>query len=332
MSKKLKARIVGLGSYLPEKVLSNQDLEKIVDTSDEWIFTRTGMKERRIAADDEHASDMGAKAAERALQDAGLQAGDVELILVATMSPDYPSPATASLIQHLIGAKQAAAADVQAMCTGFIYALSSAKAYVESGMYSRVLVVASEKMSALMDYTDRATCVLFGDGAAAAVVANTGPGLSVEAISLRADGELKELLSVPGGGTRQPATHASVDQRQHYFRMAGKETFRHAVRRMASAAENCLDQAGIQPEEIRWLVPHQANLRIMDAILKQMELPSERLYKTIHKYGNTSASGIAIALDELVAAQALQVGERILLVAFGGGLTWGATILTKVDE
>ena len=332
MSAKLKARIVGLGSYLPEKVLSNEDLEKIVDTSDDWIFTRTGMKERRIAADDEHASDMGAKAAERALKDAGLQPSDIELILVATMSPDYPSPATASLVQHLIGAKQAAAADIQAMCTGFIYALSSAKAYIESGMYQRVLVVASEKMSALMDYTDRATCVLFGDGAAAAIVSNKGSGLAVDAISLGADGELKELIWVPGGGTRLPATHASVDEKQHCFRMAGKETFRHAVRRMAGAAENCLHQAGIEPDEIRWLVPHQANLRIMDAILKQVQLPSERLYKTVHKYGNTSASGIAIALDELVSAQQIEAGERILLVAFGGGLTWGATILTKVDE
>lgn len=330
MPSTVKARIIATGSYLPEKVLSNHDLEKLVDTSDEWIVTRTGMKERRIAGVEEHTSDMGAAAAAKALQSAGLAPDAVEMILVATMSPDYPTPSTAGLIQHALGAKRAAAADIQAACSGFLYGLSMAKAYVESGMYRNVLLVAAEKMSSIIDYTDRNTCVLFGDGAAAVVVAAEGEGLYIDTISLGADGELADLVMVPAGGTRMPPSTETVANRKHYFQMAGKEVFKHAVRRMATAAQTCLDQAGIATEQISWLVPHQANLRIMEAISKGFEMPLERIFKTVHKYGNTSSSSVGIALDELIASHPPALGEHLLLVAFGGGLTWGASVLSKV--
>ncbi len=332
MSSQVQARIIGTGSYLPERVLSNFDLEKMVETSDEWIVTRTGMKERRIAAADEHASDMGAAAARKALSAAGIQASDVDLIVVATMSPDQPSPSTAALIQRLLGAKGVASLDIQAACTGFLYGLSMAKAYIESGLFRYVLLIAAEKMSALMDYTDRSTCVLFGDGAAAAVIASEGHGLYIDTISLGADGELADLIGVPAGGTRMPASAETIATRKHCFQMAGKETFRHAVRRMASATQSCLDAAGISTDEIRWLVPHQANVRIIDAISESIALPEERVFKTVHKYGNTSASSVGIALNELLVTQPPNVGEHILLAAFGAGLTWGASVLTKIAD
>ncbi len=324
-----KARIIGLGSYLPEKVLTNQDFEKMVDTSDEWIVSRTGISERRLAGDEEATSDMGVTAAHRALQAAKLRPEAVDLILVSTMTPDYISPSTAALIQHRLGANRAAAFDLQAACSGFLYALATAKAYVESGIYRHVLVIASEKMSAFMDYTDRNTCVLFGDGAAAAVVALEGGGLKIDHVCLGADGELAQLIVVPGGGSRHPATQETIEQGMHYFKMAGKEVFKHAVRRMTSAAKECLDRAGLTDQQISWLIPHQANIRIMDALSKGFNVPEAQVYKTIHKYGNTSASGVGIALDELLQEKTVRSGEHLLLVAFGAGLTWAATLLTK---
>ena len=327
---KPKARIAGLGTYLPEKVLSNQDLEKLVDTSDEWIVSRTGMKERRIAATDECTSDMGAASAKRALAAANVKAEDIDLILTATMTPDYISPSTAGLIQHHIGATNAAAVDIQAACTGFLYALSIAKAYIDAGMYRHILVVASEKMSAFIDYTDRNTCILFGDGACSAVVTGEGGGWLIDTISLGAEGELADLVIIPGGGARQPASAATIEGKQHYIQLQGKEVFKHAVRRMTSAATECLAKVGLQQEDISWLVPHQANERIIDAIGKSFEIPMEKVFKTVHKYGNTSASSIAIALDELLTTKKPLSGEHILLVAFGGGLTWGAAVITKI--
>ncbi len=331
MSNNAKARVIGMGSYLPEKVLSNQDLEKLVDTSDEWIFSRTGMKERRIARDDEHASTMGAEAGRRALATAGKSADDVDLILVATMTPDYTSPSTAGLVQQMLSAKNAAAMDVQAMCSGYLYALTTAKAYIESGLYRCVLVVASEKMSSVVDYTDRNTCILFGDGASASVVTGEGAGLQVDTVSLGSDGSLAELIWIPGGGSRCPPSAEMLESGKHYFQMSGREVYKHAVRRMASTAQTCLDTAGVTADQISWVVPHQANLRIMEAITKSFVIPSERVYKTVHKYGNTSASGVAIALDDLTREHALSAGERVLLIAFGGGLTWGAMVLKQVE-
>jgi 3-oxoacyl-[acyl-carrier-protein] synthase-3 len=326
---KLKAKIIGTGSYLPEKVLSNQDLEKMVETSDDWIVTRTGIKERRIAGPDEFTSHMGVRAAQAAIEDAGLQADDINFILVATLTPDYIFPSTACLIQKAIGAKKASGADMQAACTGFLYLLSMAKAFVESGLHKNVLVVAAEKLSAITDYQDRSTCILFGDGAAACVVSSSGKKeLTIESIQLGADGEQSELIIMPAGGSRQPASQESVANRLHYIKMAGNEVFKHAVRRMEAACKDCLEAVGVKETEISWLIPHQANLRIIDAIAKRFEhLPPERIVRTVQKYGNTSASSVGIALDEVLKNTPLKKGEQILLTAFGAGLTWGAGLL-----
>lgn len=326
--KKRIAKIIGTGSYLPEKVLSNQDLEKMVETSDEWIVTRTGMKERRIARSDEYTSEMGIAAAQAALSSAGLQPDQIDFILVATLTPDYLFPSTACLIQRGIGARKVGGVDVQAACTGFLYLLAMAKSFVESGLYRNVLVVAAEKLSSITDYKDRSTCVLFGDGAAACVVSSEGKGLAIESVQLGADGEQAELIQMPAGGCRIPASQESVSSGQHYIKMAGNEVFKHAVRRMETACKECLDAAGLAETEISWLVPHQANMRIIDAIAKRFEhLPPERIFKTVQKYGNTSASSIGIALDELLKQAPLRSGEHILLTAFGAGLTWGAGVL-----
>ncbi len=323
-----KARIIGTGSYLPEKILSNHDLEKMVDTSDEWIFTRTGMKERRIADSKEFTSDMGYQAALRAIEAAKISVDEIDLIVVATLTPDYVFPSTACLLQARLKAVNAAAIDVQAACTGYVYALSQAKAYIDSGLYKNVLIVASEKLSSIVNYKDRNTCVLFGDGAAACVVSCKGKGLLIRDVRLGADGELAEILILPAGGCRNPATAESVCGEMHYLQMGGKEVFKHAVRRMESASKQCLDSAGLAESDISWLVPHQANVRIIEAIAKRFDVPPERVYLTIHKYGNTSASSIGIALDELLREKEITEGENILLTAFGAGLTWGASVLT----
>jgi 3-oxoacyl-[acyl-carrier-protein] synthase-3 len=330
MPHSLKARIIGLGSYLPEKVLTNQDLERMVDTSDEWIISRTGIRERRLAAVDEFPSDMGAKAALLALRSADVNSEDIDMIVVASMSPDYISPSTANLIQAKINADKAAAMDIQAACTGFLYALYTAKAFVEAGYYRNILVIATEKMSAFIDYKDRTTCVLFGDGAAAAVVSTYGEGLRIDTLCLGSDGQLADLVKIPAGGSRNPASEATIEKGSHYFQMSGNEVFKHAVRRMSAAARECLIKAGLTETDISWLVPHQANKRIIDAIAKNFSIPEEKVYHTVHKYGNTSASSIAIALHELMQEQKFEEGEHLLLTAFGGGVTWGAAILTKI--
>lgn len=323
-----RARIIGLGSYVPEKVLSNKDLEKIVETDDEWIVTRTGMKERRIAADTEFTSDMGLEAAKKALSEAKVDPINIDLILFATLSPDYLFPSTACLIQKEIGASRAASMDLQAACTGYLYALSTAKAFVESGRYKNVLIIAAEKLSSITNYKDRSTCVLFGDGAAAAVISDEGPGLVVSDLTLGSDGCQEDLLKMPAGGTRMPASLETVSKDLHYIHMEGRETFKHAVRRMESAAKQCLENLELTEEAIKYLVPHQANMRIIEAIAKRFKVPMERVYLTIHKYGNTSASSVGIALDELMKEKTVNPGERLMLVAFGAGLTWGAGILT----
>jgi 3-oxoacyl-[acyl-carrier-protein] synthase-3 len=329
----LKAKIVGTGSYLPEKVLSNADLEKMVDTTDEWIVSRTGMKQRRIARADEFTSSMGTEAAKRALEDAGLSAEDIDYIIVATLTPDYTFPSTACLIQKNLGAKRAAGVDIQAACTGFLYALSMAQAFIQAGLYKNVLVIAAEKLSSITNYKDRSTCVLFGDGAAAAVVSSTGSGLAIESIRLGADGEQANLLILPAGGCRSPASQETVAEGLHFIKMAGNEVFKHAVRRMEGASKDCLEALGVQESEVSWLIPHQANLRIIDAIAKRFEhLPEERIFKTVQKYGNTSASSIGIALDELLRQKNVKRGEKVLFTAFGSGFTWGAAILTAEGE
>lgn len=332
MAAQQKARIVGMGSYVPPKILSNADLEKMVDTNDEWIVSRTGIKERRIAAADECPSHMGAKAAEEAFDSCTVRKDQIQLVLVATMTPDFITPSTAALIQQSLGLSTVPAMDMQAACTGFIYALSVAKAYVNSGLYNHVLVIASEKMSSVVDYTDRNTCVLFGDGAAAAIVSNEGKGLEIGEISLGADGSLAELLFLPAGGSRAPATQQTIDEKKHYVVLSGREVFKHAVRRMMAAAEECLERAHLHHSDLTWLVPHQANERIIDAVGKGLDFPQEKIYKTVHKYGNTSASAVAIALVELNKSIKFNVGEHLLLVAFGAGFTWGGLILTAVED
>jgi 3-oxoacyl-[acyl-carrier-protein] synthase III len=327
-----KARIIGTGSYLPQRVLTNDDLTSIVDTSDEWIVTRTGMKERRIAAENEYTSDMGFQASLRALESAQIEPGKIDLILCATITPDYVFPSTACLLQARLKATHAAAIDVQAACSGFIYCLSQAKAYIEAGMYKNILVVASEKLSSIVNYKDRNTCILFGDGASACVMSAQGRGLVVRDVSLGADGEYAELISLPAGGSRQPASSETVSEGMHYLQMDGKEVFKHAVRRMELASKVCLERVGLIESEIHWLIPHQANARIIEAIAKRFAVPMEKVYMTIHKYGNTSASSVGIALDELMREHNVSQGENLLLMAFGAGLTWGAGLLTWTNE
>jgi 3-oxoacyl-[acyl-carrier-protein] synthase III len=326
----LTAKIIGTGAYLPERRLTNHDLEQMVETNDEWIVTRTGMRERRIARSDEFTSDMGTAAAKAALENAGIGPEEIDFILVATVTPDYLFPSTACLIQKALKAKRAGAVDLQSACTGFLYALAVAKSFVETGMYKNVLVIAAEKLSSITNYKDRSTCVLFGDGAGACVVSSQGNGLALSSIQLGADGEQAELLTLPAGGCRAPASAETIEKGQHYIHMAGNEVFKHAVRRMENACRECLDAAKLHESDISWLIPHQANLRIIEAIAKRFEhLPPERIFKTIHKYGNTSASTIAIALDELLRLNQVKNGEHILLTAFGGGFTWGAALLTS---
>lgn len=330
MTKPHAASLIALATYLPSRVMTNSDLEKLVDTSDEWIVSRTGIKERRIAAADESSADMGAKAAQRLLDKLEKSSNDVELILVATMTPDYLAPSNAALIQSKIGAQKVPAMDVQAACTGFLYGLSVAKAFVESGMYKNVLFIATEKMSSFIDYQDRNTCVLFGDGASAAWIEAKDEGFAIESVALGADGDHPFLAYVPAGGSKTPATEETIKEKGHFFKMEGKELFKHAVRRMSGSAQSCLTANHLHESDISWIVPHQANLRILDAVAKAFEIDPSRVYKTVHKYGNTSASSLPIALEELIDQQPIKKGEWILLTAFGAGLTWGSSLIRKL--
>lgn len=330
MQEQGKARIIGMGSYLPDNILNNSDLEKLVDTSDDWIVTRTGIKERRIADKDEYTSMMGISAAKKAIAAAGINAQDIDLIVVTTASPDYIFPCTAALIQRELEAMNAAAFDLQAACTGFIYGLSIAKSFVEGKVYKNVLIIASEKLSSLVDYEDRETCILFGDGAAAAVISDEGPGFWIRNICLGANGSQAELLQLPGGGSRTPASHDTIDNRMHYIKMNGREVFKYAVRYMGSSSKKCLEEIGLSEEDVSWLVPHQANIRIIEAIAKRFKVAN--VFTTLHKYGNTSASAVAIALDELIQQHPLNDGENVVLTAFGAGFTYGAGVLTKISN
>jgi 3-oxoacyl-[acyl-carrier-protein] synthase-3 len=319
--------IAGVGSYVPEKILTNADLEKMVDTTDEWITTRTGIKQRRIAAADEFTSDMAAKAAERAMNMAGVTADQLDLIIVATISPDMPFPNTACLVQRKLGAKRAAAFDVEAACSGFIYALEIGQQFIMSRTYNTVLVIGAEKLSSITDWSDRNTCVLFGDGAGAAVLQNRPDAHGLLTAVMGADGDKADLLFMPGGGSRCPATKESVDARLHFLRMEGKETFKNAVQAMQSAAEEALRRCELNISQIKCVIPHQANLRIIDAVGERLGATPEQFFINLEKYGNTSAASVAIALDEAVAAGKISRGDLILLVVFGAGLTWGAAVI-----
>jgi 3-oxoacyl-[acyl-carrier-protein] synthase III len=319
--------IAGVGSYVPEKILTNAELEKMVNTSDEWITTRTGIKERHIAAKDEFTSDLGARAALRAMEAAGVTAEDLDLIVVATITPDMPFPSTAALVQRKLGAHRAAAFDLEAACSGFIYALEVAQQFIMSRTYDTVLVIGAEKLSSIVDWEDRNTCVLFGDGAGAAVLRNRPNAHGLLTAVMGADGSKADLLFMAGGGSRCPATAHSVDARLHYLRMEGKETFKCAVQAMEMAANEALRRCEIDITRIKLVVPHQANLRIIEAVGKRLGAKPEQMFVNLHKYGNTSAASVAIALDDAVRSGRVQAGDLLLLVVFGAGLTWGAAVI-----
>jgi 3-oxoacyl-[acyl-carrier-protein] synthase-3 len=319
--------ISGVGSYVPSKILTNAELEKMVDTTDEWIMSRTGIKERRLAAKNEFTSDLAAHAAQRALQMAGVPAAQVDLIIVATITPDMPFPSTACLVQHKIGAHRAAAFDLEAACSGFIYGLEIAQQFIMSRTYDTVLVIGAEKLSSIVDWEDRNTCVLFGDGAGAAVLQNRPNTHGLLTAVMGADGSKAELLFMPGGGSRCPASADSVASRLHYLRMEGKETFKNAVQAMQTAAEEAMRRCEIDITRINCIIPHQANRRIIDALGERLGAKPEQLFVNLHKYGNTSAASVAIALDEAVTSGRLRRGDLILLIVFGAGLTWGAAVI-----
>ncbi|MDB4508211.1 ketoacyl-ACP synthase III [Akkermansiaceae bacterium] len=320
--------IAGTGSYVPEKIVTNEDLSKIVDTNDEWIFSRTGIKERRIAAEGEFTSHLATKAAERALEKSGIAAEDVELIIVATITPDTLTPATACYVQHNLGCTQAVAFDISAACSGFLYAMKIAKHMIESGGFANALIIGAEKLSSFVNWEDRTTCVLFGDGAGAAVLrpSQEGEG-SILATDIGTDGAQTHLLNIPGGGTACPITIENAGDRLATLAMSGQEVFKHAVRRMKNSANEVIARAGLQPEDISLVIPHQANLRIIDAIASRLDVPNDRVFVNLHKYGNTSAAAIAIALDEAHREGKVKRGDKIVMVAFGAGMTWAAAAI-----
>jgi 3-oxoacyl-[acyl-carrier-protein] synthase-3 len=319
--------ITGVGSYVPAEILTNADLEKMVDTSDEWITTRTGIKERRRAAKDEFTSDMAAQAAQRAMKMAGVTGDQIQLIIVATITPDMPFPATACLVQQKIGAKRAAAFDLEAACSGFIYGLEIGQQFIMSRTYETVLVIGAEKLSSIVNWKDRNTCVLFGDGAGAAILQNRENSHGLLTAVMGADGEKADLLFMPGGGSRCPATTDSVAAKLHYLQMEGKETFKNAVQAMQSAATEVLRRCEIDITKIKCVIPHQANRRIIEVVGERLGATPEQIFVNLDKYGNTSAASVAIALDEAVSSGKILRGDLILLVVFGAGLTWGAAVI-----
>ncbi|MGM0501967.1 MAG: beta-ketoacyl-ACP synthase III [Bacillota bacterium] len=322
-----RAKVAGVGSYTPDKILTNQDLEEMVDTSDEWIVKRTGIKERRIAADDVSASDLAYQASKKALNNAGLQAEELDLILVATSTPDHIGfPATSCVLQDKLGVTDIPAFDLAAACTGFIYGMSTATQYIETGVYDNILVVGSEVLSKFIDWEDRNTCVLFGDGAGAAVLTPSTTG-GVLANTLGADGSRSDVLEIPSGGSKDAFSKSALEQRSHYIRMDGKPVFKFAVKILGQAAVEGLEEANLTKDDIDYLIPHQANIRIIDAAAKRLDLKREQIYVNLDKYGNTSAASIPLALDEAVKDKNIEAGDIVVLVGFGGGLTWGATVI-----
>lgn len=319
--------IAGIGYYLPEQVVTNQDLEKRLDTTDEWIRSRTGIQERRIAAPEQAASDLGYEAGKQALEDAGISADTLDLVLVATASSDMTFPATACLIQDRLGAVRAGATDLSAVCTGFIYALATGSQLVASGQLDRVLVVATEKFSSLLDWEDRSTSVLMGDGAGAVVLTSDAPRGEILSNVLGADPRGIEDLWVPAGGSARPTSHATVDQKLHYMKMNGPEIYRFGVRILGEAVAQGLAKAKLQESQLDLLIPHQANIRIIQSAAKRFHLPMEKVVVNIDRVSNTSAASVPIALAEAQVSGRLQPGMIVALVAFGAGLTWGSTIL-----
>lgn len=323
MSTEIRAGFLGTGSCLPDRIMTNFDLEKLVDTTDEWIQTRTGIKSRHIADDQTATSDLAYQAALKALDAANLSADQLDMIIVATITPDMSFPSTSCILQDKLGADNASAFDVSAACSGFVYATTMAKQFVESGHAKYVLVVGAETLSKITDFTDRNTCVLFGDGAGAAIIGQAETG-GILAMDLGAKGSGGKFLSQPAGGSRIPASKDSVDQRLHYIKMDGSEVFKFAVRIMAKSSKTVIEKAGWAIDDLDYLVPHQANTRIISSAGKKLKLTPDKVHVNLDKFGNTSAASVPIALDEAVRTGKINKGDKVVLVAFGGGLTWGA--------
>jgi 3-oxoacyl-[acyl-carrier-protein] synthase-3 len=324
-------KIAGTGSYVPERVLTNADLEKLVETTDEWIMSRTGIKERRIAAEGEATSDLATKAALRAMEAAGVTAEEIDLIIVGTISPDTFFPSTACHVQRNLGAVKAVAFDVSAACAGFLYAMQIARQFINGGTRKTALIIGADKLSGMVNWQDRNTCVLFGDGAGAAILTAKDPGdgdpSGVLSSVMASDGRLTDILSVPGGGSAIPITPDNADQRLNTIHMQGREVFKAAVKYTLEACEQVIERAGLKAEDIALIIPHQSNVRIVDAIRERLGLPPERAFLNLHKYGNTSGAAVAIALDEAVRSGVVKKGDNILLVAFGAGFAWSASVI-----
>ena len=321
--------IAGTGSYLPEKIITNHDIAKTVDTSDEWVYTRSGIKERRIAQSEEAASDMALISAKRALESAKLKPEDIDLVIVTTVTPDMMFPSTACILQAKLGIRNNIPCfDVEAACSGFVYGVEVASKMMKSGYYKNALVVSSEKLSSIVDWQDRNTCVLFGDGSGAVVLSTSDEeNVGILDTVLGADGSDTATLKLPAGGSAMPATKETVENRQHFLQMNGREVFKHAVKIMGEKSFEVIERYGITPEEISLLIPHQANTRIIESVAKRLKLPMEKVFVNIEKYGNTSSASIPIALDEALKSGKIKKGDYILFVAFGAGLTWGATLV-----
>lgn len=323
----IRARITATGSYVPEKVLTNLDLERMVDTSDEWIVERTGIRERRIADDKQAASDLACEASKSALKKAGLKGKDIDLIIVATVSGDMPLPATSCILQDKLDAKKASAFDINAACSGFIYGLAIANAFIRSGAYRRVLVAGSEILSKFTDWEDRSTCILFGDAAGVAILEATTEDRGILCTKIHSDGSMWDLLHTPGGGSRYPTSKETIKKKQHFIKMKGNETFKIAVRTLESLVLETLEDNKLKPSDLSLLIPHQANLRIIQATAKRIGLSMDKVAVNLDRYGNTSAASIPLALDEAIRSGRVRDDDYILLEAFGGGLTWASALI-----
>ncbi|WP_342428737.1 beta-ketoacyl-ACP synthase III [Paenibacillus sp. FSL L8-0158] len=327
MNKLRPVGVIGTGKYVPEKILTNKDLEAIVETSDEWIVSRTGIQERHIAAPEQATSDLAYEAAIKALESAGMTAQDLDLIIVATVTPDMAFPSTACILQDKLGAKGAAAFDLSAACSGFVYGLATATSFIKTGIYNNALIIGADCLSRITDYTDRNTCVLFGDGAGAVVIGEVPEGRGFQSFDLGAEGAGGTLLKLEAGGSRLPASAETLENKQHYIYMNGREVFKFAVRVMGTATVDVLEKAGLSKDDIDLFVPHQANVRIIQSAMQRLDLPEEKVVVNVHKYANTSAASIPLALVEAAEEGRMKEGDRVLMVGFGGGLTWGASVL-----
>ena len=321
------AGILGMGHAYPEGILTNADLEKIVDTSDEWITTRTGIKQRHKAAENEYTSQFGTAAARQALDRSGLKAEDIDLIVCATTTPDQIMPSTGALIQAQLGAVNAAGMDVFAACSGFLYGITMVESMIRTGQIKYAIVIGAEVLTKYVDYTDRSTCVIFGDGAGAAVLGPVPAGKGILATKIKSDGRYEEQLYAPGGGTKLGTTHKTIDDRMHFFKMKGNELFKVAVRSMADISAEMVEKSGYKVEDIDLVIPHQANQRITDAVASRLGVPEEKVYSNIAEHGNTSSASIPIALDECIESGRIKEGSLVLLTAFGGGVTWAGTVI-----